>query len=81
MVVIEKLMALPQLEHPNLKTGIMENWNDGVRRKTKNLSFSILIPITPLFQQSIIPISQKIPLRDKGVPRKITKLEKHNYGG
>jgi hypothetical protein len=49
----------------------MEYWNDGVRRKTKNLSFPILIPIIPLFQQSIIPILQKITLIDNGVLQKL----------
>jgi hypothetical protein len=45
----------------------LEDWNDGVRRKTKNLLFPILIPIIPLLQQSIIPILQKIMLMENGV--------------
>ncbi len=56
------------VEPPNWDIGTMEYWNDGVRRKI--LLFPILIPIIPLFQQSIIPILQKIRLRDKGVIQK-----------
>ncbi len=59
---------------PDWKTGIMEYWNDGIRRKTINLLFSILIPIIPLFQQSIIPILQKITLMENGVDQKLRRL-------
>jgi len=63
---------LPQLEHLNWDIGTMDSWNDGVgRRKTKNPLFPILIPIIPLFQQSIIPIPQKIALRNNGITPRI----------
>ncbi len=35
----------------------------------------VLIPIIPLFQQSIIPIFQKSRLRENGVLKKISKLQ------
>jgi hypothetical protein len=38
------------------------------------LFFSVLIPIIPLFQQSIIPILQKITLMDNGLLQKLGKL-------
>jgi len=52
----------------------LEDWNDGVRRKTKNLLFPILIPIIPLLHQSIIPILQKIMLMENGVDQKLRRF-------
>jgi len=69
-LIIEEFCGFAPAGTPQL-----EYWNDGVRRKTKNLLFPILIPIIPLFQQSIIPILQKITLGDNGIPQKIRKLQ------
>jgi len=57
----------------------MEYWNDEVRRKTKNLLFPILIPIIPLFQQSIIPILQEITLMDNGVSPETQETSRNEY--
>ena len=64
---------------PRWNIGVMEYWNDGLRRrKTKNLLFPILIPTIPLSQQSIIPILQKITLMNNGVLQRPRKLHEMN---
>jgi len=70
------LLILEQLrDFTPTGTSQLEYWNDGIRKKIKNLLFPILIPIIPLFQQPIIPILQKITLMDNGVPLKLRKLQ------